>query len=203
MYVPDYFKLTDEEVILEIMRKYDFVTLLTQVDEQLLITKLPVLVEKDSNRTTIKGHLAPHNPQAHSIFGRSSTVLFQGPHHYISPRWYLNRETVPTWDYITVAATGKAERLSKVELMSLLKSLSTIYDPEWSALGLENESYYQAMSNDIVGFYLVVDTLTAKAKLNQNHPQENIVSVIHNLEGSDQEGKDLAQYMKRLAIKTK
>ena len=38
-------------------------------------------------------------------------VIFTGPHAYISPRWYEDKERVPTWNYTAVHAYGVPQML--------------------------------------------------------------------------------------------
>ena len=42
-----------------------------------------------------------------------------GPDGYISPRWYAKRDTVPTWNYVSVEAVGTVRKLDDDELDAL------------------------------------------------------------------------------------
>jgi transcriptional regulator len=201
VYIPDYYNLSDTNVVFDVMRKYSFVTLLTPVKDDIMVSEIPVTTARTGKSVEIRGHLAKHNPHSEVVFRGKSTVLFHGPHHYISPRWYLTPKTVPTWDYILIKVTGLASRLSDLETRMLLKELSDGFDPEWSSEGHENEGYYDEMTGDVRGFKIASSDILAKAKLNQNHPTKNILNVIKNLENSDPEGQQLASFMKLLAVK--
>ena len=183
------------------MNRYNFVTLLSVHEGEILVSQIPVLVKNQNGKLEIQGHLARENPHSSYLFEGNSTVLFHGPHHYISPRWYLNKKTVPTWDYILIKIVGRSFRLSNDETLELLKDLSTQFDPEWSSEEHEKEDYYTKMTQQIVAFRLIAEEVVGKAKLNQNHPQKNILNVIKQLEGSDPEGTALAEYMKKYSVK--
>jgi transcriptional regulator len=39
-------------------------------------------------------------------------VMFHGPHAYVSPSWYADPQSVPTWNYAVVHAHGRAALLA-------------------------------------------------------------------------------------------
>jgi transcriptional regulator len=39
---------------------------------------------------------------------REVLCIFHGPHAYISPQWYVQQHTVPTWNYAAVHVYGNA-----------------------------------------------------------------------------------------------
>src|SRR5437764_62337 len=110
MYIPAAFRETRLEVLHALMREHSFATLISQLEGQLFATHLPILL--DANRQpygTLIGHMAKANPHwlAFNPEAAESLVIFQGPHAYISPGWYVAEQAVPTWNYEIVHAYGR------------------------------------------------------------------------------------------------
>nr|MBA3709068.1 FMN-binding negative transcriptional regulator [Planctomycetota bacterium] len=103
MYVPKHFSQTDDQTLLAFMRRHAFATVITRSCASLNASPLPLLVDHQPWRLT--GHMARANPAWMSI-DQPALVVFHGPHRYISPRWYGADDTVPTWNYLEVQATG-------------------------------------------------------------------------------------------------
>jgi transcriptional regulator len=195
MFIPDYFKNTDFQANLRLMRENPFAYFITSARGRVMFTPLPAIIEQTSEKVIIYAHMAAMNDHSRYIEGAQMTVVFMGPHHYISPRWYMDPRSVPTWNYALVIAKGEAELLDHEGTIKLLKDLSNTFDPEWSSLEKEKEEYYQKMIPQIVAFRLICDTVDGKFKLSQNHPIEDRKRVVAELETSDHEGKLLADLM--------
>ena len=200
MFIPDYFKNDDLGAKLSLMQENPFAYFITPAEDRVMFTPLPAVVEETSGQVTIYAHMAAMNEHSNHIEGSLMTVVFMGPHHYISPRWYVDPRSVPTWNYALVIATGKTELLDRAGTFRLLKRLSDIFDPEWSALEKEKEGYYQKMISQIVAFSVKCTSLEGKFKLSQNHPVEDRKRVIAALEASDHDGRLLADLMKSIVL---
>ncbi len=60
-----------------------------------------VLYQRTDGQATLTGHWARPNPQWRDIESQRVLFMFQGPHAYISPRWYADTtKQVPTWNYV-------------------------------------------------------------------------------------------------------
>ena len=111
MYVPRHFREDDLPVLHTLMKEYSFATLVSTNDEGLpLATPLPFVFDPEpAPYGTLRAHMALGNPQWHTL-GREERpvlVIFQGPHSYITPSWYENELSVPTWNYATVHVWGR------------------------------------------------------------------------------------------------
>jgi transcriptional regulator len=98
--------------------------------------------------------------------------VFQGPHAYVSPRWYAGAPNVPTWNYIAVHAYGPARRLDEPQALDrLLEELIAVNEsgtPEpWGRAQVPAE-YWAGMRRGIVGFEIEIARLDGKFKLSQN-----------------------------------
>ena len=200
MFIPRYFKSLSDEDSLDVIRNHSFGMLLSIINGEIYVTPLPFILEKEGKNMMLYAHLARINEHSKYLDGSKVTVIFQGPHHYISPRWYMDPRSVPTWNYVIVKASGISEIVDHNVLLSIIKKLSDLHDPEWSALKKENETYYQKMTSEIVGIRIKVDKLEGKFKLSQNHPREDIESVIAHLSELDQNATEMAEIMKKVSI---
>lgn len=182
MYIPKYFKLKDEAAIMEFVKQNNFGILLSVDRDEVMNSQIPFIISKVGSDIFIEGHLSKQNEQSEKIIGQKVSSLFLGPHHYISPRWYSIEQSVPTWDYSVVKATGIAQELNNEETALQLRTLSRNHDPSWEALRRDKEEYYMKMMKEIVSFKFKVDLLEAKMKMSQNRPKEDINGIISGLD---------------------
>ena len=200
MFIPRYFKPISYEDSLDVIRNHSFGLLLSYINDEIYVTPLPFLLEKEGNEMVLYAHLARINEHSKYLEGSRVTVIFQGPHHYISPRWYMEPRSVPTWNYVIVKVNGISETVDHAVLLSIIKKLSDLHDPEWSSLKKENESYYQKMTSEIVGIKIKIDKIEGKFKLSQNHPRDDIESVIAHLSELDHDAVEMAEMMKTMLV---
>src|ERR1051325_4993135 len=116
MYIPNSFREDDPALLHELIRQYNFGILVTQHDSSSssgqgvspFAAHLPFLVDaKRGPHGTLVAHMARANPQWRDFAdGREALAIFQGPHAYISPSWYDEPVSVPTWNYAVVHAYG-------------------------------------------------------------------------------------------------
>jgi transcriptional regulator len=128
-------------------------------------------------------------------------VVFQGPHAYISPRWYQTELAVPTWNYVTVHAYGTPRILHDREqvdgaLQRLIQTSEGNGDDAWKGdLPLE---FKAKMLNGIVGFEIPIARLEGKWKLGQNRPAADKCGMLEALcTADDENSRMLAQFMER------
>src|SRR3546814_10795276 len=97
------------------------------------LTPLPILVDRDGEVVTLRGHVARANPMARLIADSTpqaplhATAVFAGPQAYVSPDWYETENQVPTWNYLAVHASGALEHVADpVAFEALLADLSAV-----------------------------------------------------------------------------
>ena len=106
MYVPSAFAETDLGKLHDFMRHHSFAVLTSHDGTALDASHLPLLLASDAGtQGQLLGHMARANPQWRRVEGEVMAV-FSGPHAYISPTWYEEPGTVPTWNYMAVHAYG-------------------------------------------------------------------------------------------------
>ncbi|QKS70481.1 FMN-binding negative transcriptional regulator [Paenalkalicoccus suaedae] len=183
MYIPPYYKITDEQTMHEIIQDNSFATLFSQNQGMPHATHLPLLFNEE--KTHLCGHFARPNPQWRDIERQTVLAVFHGPHCYISPSWYETHQTVPTWNYVTAHVYGTVELVhDEQELRESLRQLVDYYEAQDSGYKLDDvdETYVAGLSKGVQGFRIAITKIEAKAKLSQNHSEERRGLVINELE---------------------
>lgn len=201
MYIPKYFSQDDPAVLLEVMQRYDFATLITTLDGAPSATHVPVLARRTDGVLHISGHLARANPHWQTLQdGATALVIFNGPHTYISPTLYQPTAMVPTWNYIAVHASGKptVDHSAHAKL-ALLRAQVAHHEPSWQASFDEFETcFLDSMLNAIVAFDITVSKVEGKFKLGQHRLAQNRPEMQQSHETGDDDRRDIADWMKRL-----
>ena len=199
LYIPPHFRVEDRDALYAFMEQHAFATLVTSGPAGMHISHIPLLPERgDDGAIRLLGHVARGNDQWKAIEEAQHLVaIFQGPHAYISPTWYVNHPSVPTWNYAVVHAHGKARLMDEAGLHELLMRLSAIYEAgnakPWRMSELP-AAYVSTMLKAIVGFEIEVERLEGKFKLSQNRPAE-VPRVIAALDAGSRE-PELAALMR-------
>ena len=197
LYTPPHFRADDPGELLAFIQRYAFATLVTGGAGGLSASHIPLLAERDGGgRVRLRGHLARGNAQWQALEGAAGVLaIFHGPHGYVSPGWYQQHPSVPTWNYAVVHAHGRARLMDEAELHELVIELSNAYEAgrpkPWRAGELPAD-YASAMLKNIVGFEVEVERLEGKFKLSQNRPAE----VPRVLEALEREEPELAAFMR-------
>ncbi len=191
MYIPDEFNVKDLKKIISFINDNNFGLLLSIHDGEIYNTQIPLLLAYENDKIILKGHMARKNKQWIYAKNNRVTVLFQGPHHYISPLYYNDKESVPTWDYVTARVDSVMEMLDKEETELFLMDLSKYFDTEWFKEENYRKDYYKKMVNEIVAFKINATSVKAKYKLNQNKGIDDMRSVSMNLSKLNNENSKL------------
>lgn len=189
MYIPKAFEIEDIKTIHAFMRDYDFAILVTQQDGIPFATHLPtVLDEARGPLGTIEAHMARANPQWQNFDEtREVLLIFQGPHSYISPSWYVDNAaaSVPTWNYEIVHAYGSVRLIEEPErvrglLQRLIQKNESRFEHPWE-MPFSDDELRQRMSG-FVCFEIELTRLEGKGKLSQNRTLNDQRHVITSLE---------------------
>jgi transcriptional regulator len=199
MYIPEYFKINDKEIIYEVIEKNSFATLFSQHNGEPYATHLPLTLNREND--LLYGHFALQNEQWKDIESQKVLVTFQGPHCYISPSWYETNKAVPTWNYVAIHVYGHLKILeNKQEIFHSLQDMVSKYEEPNSSYNLNDidPTYIEGMSRGIVGFKIEITKMEGKMKLSQNHSIERKKLIIKSLEDStDQNNKEIADLMEK------
>ncbi|MFV1883022.1 MAG: FMN-binding negative transcriptional regulator [Balneola sp.] len=187
MYTPSSFKEENPDELFELIEKYNFGVLFSQHGEAPEATHLPFLVNKNvGEHGTLIAHFAKANKHWKSLDeSKEVLVVFQGPHTYITPSWYKNKETVPTWNYATVHVYGKPKVIHELdELREMVTHLTHFHEAQvesdWSLE--ESKSSFEKNLKGITGLVVEITRMEGKFKFNQNKSEDDQRGVISNLE---------------------
>lgn len=202
MFIPADFVETDLAWLDRLLERDAFVTVVTTGSDGLpQVTLLPVVYRRDGDDILIEGHWARPNPQAGHA--GPALVLVHGPHGYVSPGWYPDKDAmarVPTWNYAAAELRGMLEPVTDPDaLIDMLDRLSARYEAQvggdWDLLPIEPRQ--RRMLAGIVGFRFRAQQVQIKLKMSQNHPQANQHGVIDALSALDSPpSHELAQWMR-------
>lgn len=181
------------------MQRFNFATLISVSDQRPVATHLPFVVEQEGDDIVLTSHFARGNPQWKDIESKEVLTIFSEPHAYISPKNYDKKENVPTWNYVSVHAYGKAEIVSgENEVHTLLEKMIHAFEPDyryqWDDL---SGDYKHKMIKGITAFRIYVHQLQAAEKLSQNKNEQERNRIISHLSESEHTtAQDIAAYMK-------
>ena len=191
MYSPPYNRVEDRSELVDFMRRNSFALLVTATGGVPLASHLPVIIADGAAGIVIHSHMAKNNPQWQEFYEGENAdevlVVFAGPHAYVSPRWYEEKERVPTWNYAAVHAYGKVtvttDRAAKhAAQRELVAQLDPQWLPKFDALRAE---YVEGMLNGIVTFDIAVTRLETRWKLSQNRGRREQELIAAALDKSD------------------
>lgn len=203
MYQPPQFKSDDAAIAAELMRTYSFASLVSTDDAGFpFVTHLPLHLEEREGRFVLLGHCAKPNPHWRHLQARPQALAtFLGPHAYMSPSVYPDRQRVPTWNYLAVHCKVQARLVEDAPGKdALLKKLIAEHEPgyaeQWRSM---DEEFAQKMLAGIVGFELDVLEWSCKLKLNQHRPEAHARMRAGYAAGNANE-QELAAWMQRLGM---
>ena len=186
MYSPPYNQIEKRAELLEFMRANNFVLLVTGTGGTLHGSHLPALIHEKEGRLVLDMHMAKNNPQWKEFFDDEVMVVFSGPHAYVSPRWYEEKERVPTWNYAAVHAYG-TPRIVEVRAAKLAgqRRLVAAMDPQWlPKFDALREEYVRSMLDGIVNFEIAVTRIETRWKLSQNRSRREMELIAAELDKS-------------------
>lgn len=200
-YSPEGFRVTDRARLDAFLTETGFGVALT-VGENGVVQHswLPFLLSSD--RQFLEGHVARSNPLWRTWVETSKvSVLFQGPHAYVSPRWYETTPQVPTWNYAVARVEGSVDLVDeRAEGLGLIRRLVEHYEGTGAnAWQFEADSEFaQRLFAGIVCFRIRIDHIEGVFKMSQNKAPADRAGAIRGLSESGT-WNDLAcaEFMKR------
>ena len=185
LYIPAAFRIDDADAQLAFIERHAFGTLVSTGPDGLQVSHVPFLARREAGKVVLLGHLARANDHWRGLETAGEVLaIFQGPHAYVSPGWYAQHPSVPTWNYSAAHAQGRASLLDEAELHEVVAALSARYEAgrerPWR-LGDQPSGFIESLLGAIVGFRIEVDRIDMKLKLSQNRPAE-VPRVIEALE---------------------
>jgi transcriptional regulator len=206
MYTPKFNQVFDRAILLEAMRENSFAIVFGPLNASntpgaQAATHLPLIIKDEGEHGLIEGHFAAANPHWKALADREALVVFAGAHSYVSPTYYTEPLSVPTWNYIAVHAYGI---LSLVEDSQdkerLVTELIAIHEPGFLDHWREfSDGFRRTMLAGIMGFRIPVTRIEGKFKLSQNRTPEERGNVLAAHAAGTPDQQELARWMQRLA----
>lgn len=203
MYVPKIYEAPSVNHVKSFIEKNGFATL-TGIDKnkQIISTHIPLMLHVSDGEEYLLGHIARGN-QIKECLNENQEILavFMEQHAYVSSSWYADIN-VPTWNYIAVHITGKAEIIEGKALVQSLSELVNKYEANrekaFTVESMPKDMLHREMKG-IVGFKLSIEKVEAQYKLSQNRHDKDYSEIIAQLEKQgDQLSAQIAQDMKEL-----
>lgn len=181
------FAMTDVGEIRRLIDLNPWVTLVSHTDDGLIASHYAVMLDDSRDDLTIVGHVGKPDDAILGLGERELMVVVQGPHGYITPRWYGDVPAVPTWNFVSAHLSGIPELLSADENLRVLDRLVDRFEGRGEdARGLyalpNDAAFVERLERGTVGFRLTPTRVTAKRKLSQNRSPEVIETIIAGLE---------------------
>jgi transcriptional regulator len=175
---------TDDRALCEsLIDEIGFGMVFAQTPDGPRVAHTPLLATGDG---AVQFHLARGNALTRHLDGMAALIVVNGPDAYVSPRWYNNRDTVPTWDYIALELEGRVRRMDDEGLeaflhAAILKHEGRLGGEPWLAEE-SSEKVWSGLFRGITGFELEVQAWRPTLKLSQNKPAEERARIAEGLE---------------------
>ncbi|MGI4849372.1 MAG: FMN-binding negative transcriptional regulator [Janthinobacterium lividum] len=211
MFLPPAFREDRLEVQHALMRAHPFALLVTAGPAGLLANPLPfALYVEEGEEQGRRGVLRAHVSRANEVWRELAAVgeclvVFQGPHHYITPSWYASKaqthKVVPTWNYATVHAWGAPRVVHDAGwLLALLHDLTQTQESGRAApwrIADAPAAYIDTMLKGIVGIEIPIARCEGKWKVSQNRLEADRQGVVAGLAGEGEDGAAMAELVMR------
>ena len=204
MYLPDHFREDRAEVLAAFVRAHPLGMLVTLEDGRPAVDHVPMLIE-DGPGAHLRGHVARANAVAKRVAdGEQVLVVFGGAQHYITPSWYAAKEVdgkvVPTWNYSVVHVRGQIRWFDAPDrLHVLVEALTRTHESSraepWSVADAPAD-YLASMLRAIVGFEIVIESMTGKFKASQNRSAVDRDGVARGLAADGMPAADVASLVR-------
>ena len=200
-YSPEAFRVTDRARLEAFLNETGFGMVLS-VGERGVVQHSAIPLLLSSDHQFLEGHVARSNPHWRAwTESVKVSVLFQGPHAYVSPRWYVSQPQVPTWNYAVVRVEGTVALVEdRAEGLEFIRRLVARYegtgDKAW-AFDAESD-FGRGLFAGIVCFRIRIDHIEGVFKMSQNKAPADRAGAIHGLiESGSWNDLACAEFMKR------
>lgn len=193
MHVPAAYSMTHSDTLREFLAAHSFALLVCngvtgsepdKPHEPPFAGHLPLIVDPNDASCLI-GHVARNNPLWKMADGTKVLAVFSGPHSYITPAWYGEKNVVPTWNYLTVHVTGTLRIVEDCESALKIVDHAVQYyeassDQPWSFESTDAD-FREKLISGIVAFRIHIDSIQGAWKLSQHHPADRRRHTIEGL----------------------
>lgn len=178
MQQPPIFREQRIDIMQQMISSQPFASLISLQQGDIVADHLPLVLHPElSEQGMLRGHISRGNP-INKLLDQETEVLviFQGPHHYVTPSWYASKaeheKVVPTWNYIVVHARGKLKLHQQADW--ILAHLTELTDRQeqgrpipWKVSDAPDE-FIARQLRGIVGVEIEITALQGTWKASQN-----------------------------------
>ena len=192
-YPPPPYRVADPGAATRLMRAHPFAHFFT-AHGSLRATRLPFLADCEEGRPVrLRAHLDRNNPQVAGLDGAAALVAFSGPAAYVSPHWRADKTKGGTYDYEEVQVRGIVRVVEDIAFFrQLIDDLSALIEPQHAEIGdypvwrtsMAPEGHIERQYPLIACFVVEVEGVETVAKLHQNFPEADRLSVAEHLSRS-------------------
>jgi len=204
-FIPEHYHFAHEASMKEYVADNPMCQLATHYNGQLLSTALPLIACGDEPGSYL-GHMARRNKQTQAIeAGVDALAVFTGPEAYISPRWFEQRKTVPTWNYQSIQLRGRLhlindapglERVMSSTASHMEAMLAKASDHKPWSIPEVDATLYQGLLHGIVAFRFEITSIEGIRRLNQDKDITDIKAIMAGLKNTSQrQSKDVLALM--------
>lgn len=197
IYIPERHAEKDRAFLLDFIEEFSFAMVVTG-QPSVQITNVPTILEREPEGWgKVWWHLAKANAQNEAMKG-PVTIVFHGPHQFISPNWYQSKTAVPTWNFAVVHVTGTPRRIDEdAEVAAGLRRLVMRNEGKYGGGGDWNydkipEAQLKSMRGHIVAYEMPIERVEGKFKLGQERDEQDRAGTLQGLSRAPKERDLLA-----------
>jgi transcriptional regulator len=183
---PDPLYRSDDRALCEsLIDQIGFGMVFAQTPDGPRVAHTPLIATGDG---AVQFHLSRGNALTRHLEGGTALIVVNGPDAYVSPRWYDNRDTVPTWDYVALELEGRVRRMADEGLEAFLhaaiaKHEARLAGAPWRAEESSDRTW-SGLFRGITGFEMEVLAWRPTFKLSQNKPAATRERIAEGLEAA-------------------
>lgn len=178
------FKVDDETALLEHLSAFPFSTIAASVGGRAMVAHTPVIARRINGALVLDFHLSRGNSLTPMIAGGFHAVAVSlAADSYVSPDWYDNTDSVPSWNYVSVEVAGPVTALDEAGLIAVVDDLSALEEARlrpkqpWTRAKM-SPGKFDGLLRGIVGARMAVERFEGTTKLSQNKTPADRVGVM-------------------------
>ncbi|MBP8245916.1 MAG: FMN-binding negative transcriptional regulator [Phenylobacterium sp.] len=178
------FRVEDETALLEHLATFPFSTIAASVDGRAMVAHTPVIARRIDGDLVLDFHLSRGNALTPAVAeGFHAVAVSLAADAYVSPDWYDDKDSVPSWNYVSVEVAGPVAALDEAGLIAVVDDLSAIEEARllpklpWTRHKM-SQGKFDRLLRGIVGARMVVERFEGTHKLSQNKSAADRVGVM-------------------------
>ena len=209
VYLLPHFEMTDPGVLEDVIAASALGMLITVGSAGLAANHIPFVFDRAAGEHgRLLGHVARNNDVWHDHDpDHGALVVFQVADAYISPNWYVTKQTthevVPTWNYAVVHVYGSITvhddaKWVRGQAGMLTRRMESSQPVPWKMADAPRP-YTDAQLRDIVGIDISVHRLVGKFKASQNRDAADLAGAVEGLRAANIPSNEaMADVMERM-----